>query len=405
MRLMKYPSKSEILSLTKSSTAGKALKVNAHIHSPYSFSAFNNLGHAIDLAISEGIKVLGINDFFVTDGYEEFAEKCLGANIFPLFNIEFIGLNKDDQKKGIRVNDPNNPGRTYLSGKGLAFPKKETEQNKNMLNALMQESANQIAAMIEKLNLLIEKNGGNFKITQSEIYSKYAKNLIRERHLAKILRIKVSEAFSNYPDQISFYTALYGGKAPSVELTNIADFENEIRGRLLKSGGAAFVEETEKAFPELELIKNYIIDAGGIPTYPILGDDSKGGFTDFEKDKVNIAKTLTERGINSIELIPNRNSFKMLEEYSKFLYANGFVVTFGTEHNTPALTPMEVACRDAALTDELLEINYKGACVIAAHQYYISIGEVGYLDNNGICRTEMRSELEKTGDAVISCLI
>jgi hypothetical protein len=403
MQSINYPLKSELIGSVKSNV--KPLKINAHIHSPYSFSAFENLKQALELAKKEEIRVLGINDFFVTDGYEEFAELCLEAGIFPLFNIEFIGLNKEDQKNGIRVNDPNNPGRTYLSGKGLAFPKKETAQNKTMLGVLIQESADQIAAMIVKLNGLIEQNCENFRITESEIYSIYARNLIRERHLAKILRIKVSEAFVNEADQIQFFTALYGGKAPSFELANIADFENEIRGRLLKSGGAAFVEETEKAFPELELIKKYIINAGGIPTYPILGDDSKGGFTDFEKDKENLAKVLKERGINSIELIPNRNSFKMLQDYSKYLYNNGFVITYGTEHNTPALTPLEVACRDAALSDELLEISYKGACVIAAHQYYISLGEEGYLDKNGICRTDLRIEFEKTGDAVIRRVI
>ena len=42
--------------------------------------------------------------------------------IFPLLNIELIGISKEDQDAGIRVNDPSNPGRTYISGKGLSFP-------------------------------------------------------------------------------------------------------------------------------------------------------------------------------------------------------------------------------------------------------------------------------------------
>ncbi len=44
------------------------------------------------------------------------------TGMFPLLNMELIGISKEDQEKGIRVNDPNNPGRTYISGKGLAFP-------------------------------------------------------------------------------------------------------------------------------------------------------------------------------------------------------------------------------------------------------------------------------------------
>ena len=74
------------------------------------------------MASEEKIAVLGINDFYVTDGYDSFHKGCIENKIFPLFNIEFIGLLKEEQKKGIRINDPNNPGRIYFSGKGLDYP-------------------------------------------------------------------------------------------------------------------------------------------------------------------------------------------------------------------------------------------------------------------------------------------
>ena len=97
-------------------------EANGHIHTPYSFSAFTDLDTLFKMAIEEKISVLGINDFYVTDGYNAFHKGCLANKIFPLFNIEFIGLLKEEQQKGIRINDPNNPGRIYFSGKGLDFP-------------------------------------------------------------------------------------------------------------------------------------------------------------------------------------------------------------------------------------------------------------------------------------------
>ncbi|GEM_PF-4695014 len=54
-------------------------KVNAHLHTPYSFSAFRDIDDALDRAATENVKVVGIND-------------------------------------------PANPGHIYLSGKGLAYP-------------------------------------------------------------------------------------------------------------------------------------------------------------------------------------------------------------------------------------------------------------------------------------------
>lgn len=74
-------------------------EINGHIHTPYSFSAFTDMGTIFSMAKSENIAVLGINDFFVTDGYDDFYRRSMQNKIFPLFNIEFIGLLKDHQKK------------------------------------------------------------------------------------------------------------------------------------------------------------------------------------------------------------------------------------------------------------------------------------------------------------------
>ena len=70
-------------------------KSNAHIHTPYSFSSFENIVQIFELAVKEDIKILGINDFIVTQGYKEFFDNAIKYKIFPLFNIEFIGLIKE----------------------------------------------------------------------------------------------------------------------------------------------------------------------------------------------------------------------------------------------------------------------------------------------------------------------
>src|SRR5690554_8027827 len=99
--------------------------VNAHLHTPYSFSAFTSIADALDRAVAEGVKVVGINDFYTTQGYEEWAKGCEKRGLYPLFGIELIALDQEDQQAGLRVNDPSNPGRTYLSGKGMTHPFKD----------------------------------------------------------------------------------------------------------------------------------------------------------------------------------------------------------------------------------------------------------------------------------------
>ena len=79
------------------------------MHTPYSFSAFDSIDQALDMAVEENIKVVGINDFYATNGYSEWAAQCSKRKLYPLFNIEFISLNKEDQANGVRVNDPTIP--------------------------------------------------------------------------------------------------------------------------------------------------------------------------------------------------------------------------------------------------------------------------------------------------------
>ena len=124
--------------------------------------------------------------------------------------------------------------------------------------------------------------------------------------------------------------------------------------------------------------KIYLTAAGGIPTYPFLADDAKGNFTDFEEDLQKCADILKKRGIRSCEFITTRNTTAVLEKYAGYLVDEGFVVTFGSEHNTPALEPIRLRTRDSQdLSDRLKEINWRGACLVAAHQNGLKTFEEG----------------------------
>lgn len=377
------------------------LKVNGHIHTPHSFSAFKDFGQIFSMAVAENVSVLGINDFYTTDGYEEFAGCAVKNKVFPLFNIEFMALQKAEQQAGIRVNDPQNPGRTYLSGKGLRFPVSMSESSRKKLAQLQSESNRQTYEMVDKLNHFLETTSTGLHFDAAEMQSQLARNLLRERHIATAVRMAVFDKFRT-PEKIkAALTEIFSGKEPQSALENLPALENEIRNNLLKSGGVAYVAEDEKAFLSLTEVVDFIVDAGGIPCYPVLLDDAKGNFTDFEKDYPSMRDTLKSKGIYTIELIPGRNSFEALKEFVRFFDASGFAVTFGTEHNTPQLDPLTVSCRGGVpLDDELLKINYKGAAIIAAHQYKMSKGEKGFPADHFPASDELKT-LECIGKQVI----
>ena len=377
-------------------------EANVHIHTPYSFSAFPDIGTIFIMAQKENIPLLGINDFFVADGYSDFYINALNNNVFPLFNIEFIGLLKDEQRKGIRINDPNNPGRIYFSGKGLDYPFNPGFLNKLRLKAVLRESQTQIKTMISKLNQLIEPVKPDLILSYEDIRRRYARDLVRERHLARAVRMAAMENFNNTDEQLGFLGNLFGGKKPKAGMEDIAALENEIRANLLKSGGAAFVQENEDSFLELKKIIRIILSAGGIPCYPVLLDDNQGKYTEYEKDYEKLHASLLKYNIGCIELIPGRNDIGSVREFVEFFHKKNFIITFGTEHNTPELIPLRVSARgNAPLDESLKKIAWEGACVIAAHQYLRAQGRQGYMLPEGKPSFSQRKELALLGKLVI----
>lgn len=392
--LKQFPDRATLLASFNEVDNEFPIKVNNHIHTPYSFSAFESVTHAVKLAVAEEIRILGINDFYVTDGYQEFTGECIDQGIFPLLNIELIGISKEDQDAGIRVNDPNNPGRTYISGKGLSFPVELPSHQVGKLDSIVKESNLQVSRMIDLLNDWFGQKNVNISLSVDEIMEKLAVNLLRERHVAKMVRLKLEDIASDDKEYYELLGCIFEGDIINSRREDISGTEDELRSKLLKAGAPAFVPEDEKAFPPLNEIVQIIRDAGGVPTYPALLDGAGEHFTEFEDGKEQLLEVLESRGFDSVEFIPLRNKFDILKNYAEYFYSHGFVVSFGTEHNTSAMRSLTVSCKnDVALDENLMEISFHGAAYLAAHQYLVALEGSEYV-------RPVREEMEKLGKAV-----
>ncbi len=376
------------------------LKVNGHIHTPYSFSAFENVEQAFQMAVNEDVKVLGINDFNSFDGYNEFVEMSLKYRIFPLLNVEFMGLLEKEQQKGIRINDPSNPGRIYFSGKGCDLKPAPGPENMRKWNQIREESTLQVRQMVEKTSELLQQVDSALRLDFDEVLEKYTRGMVRERHIAKAVRLKIFDHFEDTELRKQKLEELFGGKPLLSSPDNVVSLDNEIRGNLLKSGGGAYVKENPKAFLPFNDVIDLVKDAGGIPCYPVLLDDKNGNYTEFEKDPAKLFQSLDEKGIFCIELIPGRNDFFALKDFVSCFVEKGFIITFGTEHNTPALDPVTVSTRGKKALDTFLEkVNFEGACLIATHQYLRSKGEHGITSKAML--DAQRKDLVDTGSRII----
>jgi hypothetical protein len=379
------------------------LKANGHLHTPYSFSSFTSVEQIFQLAKAENISIVGVNDFFTFDGYNEFNQFAKKSKLYPMFGIEFIGLEKQMQQSGVLINDPANPGRIYISGKGIKYPVNENSNYFKKITKLQDQSNAQSQLMIEKLNIFLQSIGIKKTFLFAEIQKQFAHKQVRERHIAKALREWVFEYAATNDERKKTFVQLFQGKDLNSDLENISAVENEIRDRILKKGGVAFVEESDENFLPLDEIKNLIIEAGGIPCYPILLDFKDGQFTGFEKNYEEMSIQLIEWGIGCIELIPQRNELKYLEGLVKFFNERNFVITFGTEHNTPSMSPLSINAKgNQNLTPELQRISNEGCAIIAAHQELVNNEKEGFLDEEGNPKNHQYKAFLEMGKEVLN---
>jgi len=75
--LTSFPDKQTLLKQSES----KVFDLNGHIHTPFSFSAFEDISQVFTMANDENIQSVGINDFIVTDGYQSFHDAAIAARV------------------------------------------------------------------------------------------------------------------------------------------------------------------------------------------------------------------------------------------------------------------------------------------------------------------------------------
>ena len=366
---------------------------NLHIHTPHSFSCFSSVAEAIKQAKRECIQVLGISDFYTVEGYPEFHSLCLEAGVFPVHGLEVMVFSPSEKRKGRLWNDPHNPGRIYLCGKGCAYPVKLGGLEKDILRRVKETSQMRIKEMIARLNSYLEKRRIPVRLDYSQLEESTPSGWVRERHIAKALYEKINSS----EEKEGLLASLCSGYS-SEEDKNSALWQGRLRDNLLKAGKVAYVEENLQAFLSWEESKQLFLALGGIPVYPVLAD-GVGQSTEIESNPQALAHTLQEMGIYVAEFIPHRNNISVLRECVQVLSEAGLILTAGSEHNTPQGMPLIPMARDSQRLDEKLQEKFwEGCCIIVAHEYLKSLGKEGFVDQKGDRTRVSRGELKEIGE-------
>ncbi len=375
------------LDLGDAPSAPGEFETNAHIHLPPNFSSLTDADAAASRAAAEGVRVLGISNYYGTGVYPAFAAACLAHRVFPLIGLEVIVFDAALARAGTRVNDPQNPGKIYICGKGLGRiePTSEALSLYAGIARLDNERASEILA---KTSAHAAARGVPLDLDAHRVSAGVARRrnvpldavVLQERYLAQAVAGALDEGPAD--GRRARWLAVLGDTAASeIDAAAAAPvavrdkaLQDVVRKHLMKVGRPAHVEER---YVDLDTAFRLIAAMDGISVYPILADGASP-VCEFEESPEALADRLDAWGVRAVEYIPTRNRPATLQRYVDALDARGFFQVAGTEHNSPVDEPVAIRCAGGEpLPPSARRLFSRGACILAAHQWLRSRGETG----------------------------
>jgi len=389
-----------------------APKVNSHIHLPPNFSAFDSVGQAVCLASRQGVRVLGVSNYYDFSVYETFSRQAGQAGIFPLFGLEIIAMLDELAAKGTRVNDPDNPGKMYICGKGITRFAKPTPRATELISTIRWNDDRRMAEMIGRLDAVFSSHGLQTSLNNEAVIARVVSRhgcpsqtvTLQERHVAQVFQESLFENIE--PQRHAQFLCRLFGETSKVDPDDSIAIQGRIRSHFLKAGRPAFVDET---FVNFQQAYELILELGGIPCYPVLADGADP-ICEYETPIEKLIERLKESSIYMAELIPVRNRPEILSHYVRQMRDAGIAIIAGTEHNTLELLPLEPTCAaGVAVPAEIKQIFVEGAYVVAAHQFLTLNGEQGFVDHSGDLNKAYETSKQRIsafaqlGAAVVQC--
>jgi hypothetical protein len=314
----------------------------------------------------------------------------LAAGILPLFGVEIIAVDQILLAAGTRINDPANPGRVYVCGKGISPWTSPGEGAVRLAAAARKADVERARLMVVRLRACFADAGLRTALTYENVAEEVADRsgvppewvVLQERHLAQAFQEALFLTFS--PERRPGLLERAFGRPSMADPENAVAIQDEIRSRLMKAERPAYVPESPVSFDDAIRL---ILEMDGVPSYPTLGD-GVDPVCPWEDPPAALAERIKARGIYAAELIPTRNRPEVVDAYVSAFRAAGVVVTAGTEHNTQQPLPIEPRCADGSFPSQTArDAFWEGTCVVAAHQHLRSQGLPGYVDQHGGLRT------------------
>jgi len=281
--------------------------VNMHCHTFFSFNAYGHSPSSLAwLARRRGFKLMGIVDFDVLDGVDEFLDACEAIEVRGSAGIETRVFIPEFATR--EINSPGEPGICYHMG--IGFTSSHVPQSVNpadpcstpasILDSLRQRAARRNQGLIARVN------GHLTPVTidyERDVLPLTPGGNATERHIV-VAYVRAAER--TVPNMCEFWAEKLSvepetGFFPKNPVSS-PRFQNLIRARLMKRGGVGYVQPGPDTFPTVEEFHKLIVACGALPCAAWL-DGTSAGEQAIEK----LLDLLIGKGVVALNIIPDRN--------------------------------------------------------------------------------------------------
>ncbi len=309
--------------------------VNMHCHTFFSFNAYGYSPTGLAwLARQQGWPLMGLIDFDVLDGVDEFLNACDATGVRASCGIETRVFFPEFATR--ETSSPGEPGVFYHIGLGFTSSRAPAEAQP-MLDDLRRRSRTRNIGIVERVNQHLHPVTVDY---DRDVLPLTPKGNATERHMVEAY---IHAVETQTPDPAAFWADRLNMARGAVEtmMASAAPYRNTVRMKLMKKGGVGYVQPDSGSFPSLDDVTHFIQQCGALPCYGWVD-----GFSEGEQAIDELLETIVAKGIVMANLVPDRNwnyadpalraaKAQKMDEFVAKLKALDLPMNVGTEMNSP----------------------------------------------------------------------
>jgi hypothetical protein len=272
---------------------------NMHCHTFFSFNAYGHSPTSLAwLGRQRGYGLMGIVDFDVLNGVDEFLEACDLTGVRGSAGIETrVYVPEFAQHE---MNSPGEPGVLYHMGIGFTTSQVKPEAA-DLLRQLRGQSAERNLALVERVNSYLHPVTIDYV---ADVLPLTPADNATERHIVVAYLLAAARLFHRDDEQARFWASRLqmAQEQVATAMQEVAGFQNLIRSKLMKKGGVGYVQPGDATFPSIDKLHAMILACDALPCAAWLD-----GTTSGEERIGDLLDLLVGKGAVALNIVPDRN--------------------------------------------------------------------------------------------------